>query len=186
LLSLRHCRRWLFRSFGHHASIFLEPFAPPELPGFVATMAPLTPARRFFASHAGKIDRRLVPDRSLCVMRSAFRPFRLQPPGVPRRRFVTLPLSATSFHTWSGLRLYLAGSPRRPAESSSLALRTGRSLPDTLHATSRQRSFVQLQAGERILEKDLHLSDISHLQTYKVVCVSKPDEDREVRSTVLG
>ena len=28
------------------SSIFLEPFAPPALPGFVATMAPLTPAER--------------------------------------------------------------------------------------------------------------------------------------------
>ncbi|MGV2334560.1 MAG UNVERIFIED_CONTAM: hypothetical protein LVR18_10755 [Planctomycetaceae bacterium] len=31
-------------------SIFLEPFAPPEFPGFIATMVPLTPVRRFFVS----------------------------------------------------------------------------------------------------------------------------------------
>jgi hypothetical protein len=38
----RHCRRgflWRFR----FASTFLRPFAPPELPGFVATMNALTP-----------------------------------------------------------------------------------------------------------------------------------------------
>ena len=44
LLSQRHCRRGRFRSPGHSSSIFLEPFAPPALPGFVTTMAPLTPA----------------------------------------------------------------------------------------------------------------------------------------------
>ena len=36
----------VLRSSGHSSSIFLEPFAPPELPGFIATMAPLTPAGR--------------------------------------------------------------------------------------------------------------------------------------------
>ena len=45
LLSQRHCRRCCFHGLGHPTSIFLEPFAPPALPGFVATMAPLTPGR---------------------------------------------------------------------------------------------------------------------------------------------
>ena len=36
----------VLRSSGHSSSIFLEPFAPPALPGFIATMAPLTPAGR--------------------------------------------------------------------------------------------------------------------------------------------
>jgi hypothetical protein len=31
-------------TLGHHASTFLHPFAPPELPGFHATMDALTPA----------------------------------------------------------------------------------------------------------------------------------------------
>jgi hypothetical protein len=39
-----HCRRSLVRSFGHSASTFLRPFAPPALPGFLATMDALTPA----------------------------------------------------------------------------------------------------------------------------------------------
>jgi len=34
----------------HASSISLEPFAPPELPGFDATMIPLTPVGRLFAS----------------------------------------------------------------------------------------------------------------------------------------
>jgi hypothetical protein len=45
LLSQRHCRWLVFRALGHSSSIFLEPFAPPALTGFHATMAPLTPAR---------------------------------------------------------------------------------------------------------------------------------------------
>ena len=160
LLSQRHCRRGVFRAFGHSSSIFLEPFAPPALPGFLATMAPLTPARRLFASTLRLSPRRaavpddehrLVPDRSLCVMCSAFQPFHLQPPGVPRHRFITLPLSVTGFRFRSGLRHLAAGSPKHPAESSSLALRTGRSPPGTPHPASRRRSSVRLQAGERLL-----------------------------------
>ena len=46
LLSQRHCRRCVFRRVWSFASIFLGPFAPPALPGFLATMDPLTPARR--------------------------------------------------------------------------------------------------------------------------------------------
>jgi len=155
LLSQRHSRRGVFRTPGHSSSISLEPFARPALPGFLATMAPLTPARRC-----------LVPCRSLCVMCLAFRPFRLQPPGVPRHRFSTLPLSVTGFRFRSGLRHLAAGSPEHPAESSSLSLRTSRSPPGTPHPASRRRSSVRLQAGERLLEKGFHLSDKTHLQTY--------------------
>ena len=140
LLSRRHCRRGVFRAFGHSSSIFLEPFARPALPGFVATMAPLTPARH-----------RLVSYRSLCVMCSAFRSFRLQPPGAPRHRFDTLPFSVTGFRFRSGLRQLAAGSPKHPAESSSLMLRTDHSPCGTLHPASRRRSSVRLQAGERLL-----------------------------------
>ena len=46
----------------------------------------------------------------------------------------------------SQLRLAgLGGSPRRPAESSSLALRTNRSPPVALHPASRRRSDLQLR-----------------------------------------
>ncbi len=150
-----HCRRGVFRRLVHSTSIFLEPFARSALPDFIARMAPLTPARQ-----------RLASSRSLCVMCLAFRPFHLQPPGVPRHRFSTLPLSVTGFRFRSGLRQLAAGSPRHPAESSSLTLRTGRSPPGTPHPASRRRSSVRLQAGERLLEKDFHLSDKTHLQTY--------------------
>jgi hypothetical protein len=40
-----HYRRSLVRWFGHSAFTFLRSFAPPELPGFIATMNALTPVR---------------------------------------------------------------------------------------------------------------------------------------------
>ena len=36
---------YFFPAFGHPASTFLHPFAPPALPGFLATMGALTPGR---------------------------------------------------------------------------------------------------------------------------------------------
>src|SRR5262249_20421903 len=39
----RHWRRWAFPWHGPSASISLRPFAPPALPGFLATMDALTP-----------------------------------------------------------------------------------------------------------------------------------------------
>ena len=90
----------------------------------------------------------------------AFGPFRLQPPPRPSHRFDTLPLSvgeASGSHRF-GLRPLPAGSPHEQAESSSLALRTGRSPPVASHPASRRRSFLRLQAGERLPEEDLHLS----------------------------
>ena len=41
----RHCHRFCFRRFDHCESTSLHPFAPPELPGFIATMGALTPGR---------------------------------------------------------------------------------------------------------------------------------------------
>src|SRR6185295_17744 len=47
------------------------------------------------------------------------RPFCLQPPHAPHRRFLTLPLSAMGFPCGSGLRPWSVGSPKHQAESSS-------------------------------------------------------------------
>jgi hypothetical protein len=66
----------------------------------------------------------------------------------------------------SRLRHECAGSPNGKAESSSLALRTGRSPPVAPHPASRRRSYLQLQAGEREPEEDSHLSDQTHSQTH--------------------
>ena len=46
-----------------------------------------------------------------------------------------------------GLRQLLAGSPQRPAESSSLALRTDRSPPVAPHPASRRRSYSWLRSA---------------------------------------
>ena len=40
-----HCLRWCFRRFGHCVSTSLHPLAPPELPGFFATLGAVTPGR---------------------------------------------------------------------------------------------------------------------------------------------
>jgi hypothetical protein len=58
--------RGVFRGLGRHDSTSLHPFAPPELPGFFATMGALTPARRLFVSRDNEL--RLDPDRSPCFM----------------------------------------------------------------------------------------------------------------------
>ena len=94
MLSRRHSRWCLFRRCGHTSSISLEPFAPPELPGFIATMVPLTPVGRLFVSTLRLIvdrstavsdsERRLQPNRSLCFMYWTFRSFRLHPPFAAR------------------------------------------------------------------------------------------------------
>jgi hypothetical protein len=171
-LSQRHCRRLVFRSLGHSTSIFLEPFAPPALPGFVATMAPLTPARRLFASSlrpAADADdeHRLfraglfaycawTSDHSVSNHHAALWTALARYPSA----------STTSGLLRSGLRRFLAGSPDSKAESSSLALRTGRSPSDALHPASRRRSFGRLQAGERLPEEDFHLPIQTHSQTH--------------------
>jgi hypothetical protein len=86
----------------------------------------------------------------------------------PRRRFVTLPLSATGFPVLqgSGLRLSHAGSSTAPGRIEFVILRTGRSPPAALHPASRRRSCSWLQAGERIPEEDLHLPDHSRSQAH--------------------
>ena len=88
----RHCHRFvfLFPSSGHYASIFLHPFAPPALPGFLATMGALTPERSALRTRVsmrvacpGGVtahEHRPLPFRSPCFMYRTFPPFRLQPP----------------------------------------------------------------------------------------------------------
>src|SRR5690606_8950272 len=81
----------------------------------------------------------------------------------------------------SGLRRRTAGSPVSPAESSSLTLRTGRSPPVASHPLSPRRSYLQIQAGERLPEKDFHLSDQTHLQTHHPVPAAPTRSGRATR-----
>src|SRR5262249_32033751 len=154
-----HCHRLFFRRFVHRVSTFLHPFAPPALPGFFATMGALTPGRPAL--------RVLIRDNELRLWRRPglpafchriFRSFRLQPPTVAPTRIWGLRCRAyRTTSLWPpfrgraslGLRLWRAGSPRRSAESSSLALRTNRSPPVALHPASRRRSYLRFQ-GTRL------------------------------------
>ena len=148
-------------------SIFLRPFARRALPRFLATMNALTPARRFFASPHGTMNAGWFRTG---LSASCARPSDHSASNHPVSP--TIALTRYPSASWisgfrrSRLRQFLAGSPHNKAESSSLPLRTGRSPPDASHPASRRRSFVQLQAGERMPEKDFHLSDQTHSQTH--------------------
>ena len=119
------------------------------------------------------------PDRSPCLSRLTFRPLHLQPPHC---HFVTVALSR--YFTAVTCRVYPPGqtvqvggmavarsrvralpgpSPTGLAESSSLALRIGRSSQVALHPSSRKRSYhCRLQAGNVSLEGTFTLL-IKHL-----------------------
>src|SRR5262249_30053858 len=118
LLSQRHYRRLVFPRLGHDASISLEPFAPPALPGFGATMAPLTPAGRAGARlvHAGLSVSCARPSHHSASNHHLGPPIALT--RYPSAREAS-GLCRFGLHHW------FAGSPLEKAESSSLALRTG-------------------------------------------------------------
>jgi hypothetical protein len=122
-------------------------------------MAPLTPDR-------------VSPSRSglfaSCVRTSGHSASNhLMAPPIALTRYPSASTASGSLR--SGLHLKRAGSPNHPAESSSLALRTGHSPPDAPHPASRRRSFGRLQAGERLPEEDFHLPVRTHLQTHPPV-----------------
>jgi len=117
---------WLPTAWTPH----LPPSCPPSLHAhyrrFRATMEALTPDSVFAALRLPRSMNTALcpPSRAPCFTCTAFRPFRLHPPDSPRRRFRTLPLSATGFRRLSrrsGLRPWVAGSSVCPAVSSSLA-----------------------------------------------------------------
>ena len=58
----------------------------------------------------------------------------------------------------SGLRHWLAGSSGPRGRIEFVILRTDRSSPVALHLASRPRSYVRLQAGERLPGRDFHPS----------------------------
>ena len=145
LLSQRHCRRFVFRMLGHPASIFLEPFAPPALPGFNATMAPLTPARSVLRALGGH-ERRVRFHAGLSV--SCARPSHHSVPthpSRPRDRFITQPFSVTSIppkRVW--ISPFFGRLVARTGRIGFVILRTGCSPPVALHPASRRRSYLRL------------------------------------------
>ena len=102
---------------------------------FPATMGALTPVRLS-----------LFPTGLPASRTRPSRPFRLQPPSAPRRRFCTLPLSATgvpvSRERASPVPSRLAATPR---PNRVRHLRTGRSPPVASHPALRRRSYRRLQ-----------------------------------------
>jgi hypothetical protein len=155
-----------FRDFPFPSSTSLRPFAPRALPRFHATMNALTPKRRFFVPIVGNERRPVRLGLSASCVWPSDHSVSNHPtsPTIALSRYPSASWASGSLR--SGLRRSLAGSPPGMAESSSLALRTGRSPPVASHLASRRRSYLQLQAGERMPEKDLHLSDQTHLQTH--------------------
>ena len=144
------------------SSTFLRPFAPPELPGFVATMNALTPERRYSRNRA-RVDR---PVRSGLLVSC----FRLSGHSVSNH-----PLSSSKFGLVS-LRDLPSNRIRHPTHplgrvphdvnwASPLAsrlttttgriefvsLRTNHSPPDAPHPVSRRRSFVRIQSSNLTL-----------------------------------
>jgi hypothetical protein len=66
----------------------------------------------------------------------------------------------------SRLHLFPAGSPTLTGRIEFVILRMDRSPPAAPHPASRRRSCSRLQAGERIPEEDLHLSDQTRFQAH--------------------
>jgi len=64
------------------------------------------------------------------------------------------------------LRPRYAGSSGMPGRIEFVILWTGRSPPAALHPASWRRSCIQFQAGERLPEEDLHLSDLARSQAH--------------------
>ena len=172
-----HCRRsWFHRSIPH-VSTFLRPFAPPALPGFLATMDALTPAGWVDLGGAAVFrscrSRRRPQAWSVWVWPNRRHLCPQDPsrnPGQVSLLHVNEPSdhSVSNHHlpfrsgivwrdpngpTPSGLRHSLASSPKQPAESSSPKLRTGHSPAVALHPLSRGRSYHRLQSPRRTLAR---------------------------------
>ena len=90
-------------------------------------------------------------------------------PMPSHRRFNTLPISAAGFRALARVRT----SPftRRLVKTSGriefVILRTDSSSPVASHPASRRRSYIRLQAGERMPEEDSHLSDHVRSQAHE-------------------
>jgi hypothetical protein len=156
--------------FGHRVSIFLHPFAPPALPGFIATMGAVTPARRTACLRTGHPASRNRPSEpSVSNHRSApmaaFTPNPSAPSASPARAGV-----------WaSPLDRRLA---RRYGRIEFLIVRMALSPPVALHPASRRRSYIRLQAGVGIPGEDLHLPDQLRSQAHGPRCARPEDRLR--------
>jgi hypothetical protein len=159
----RCCSVWI----GLHVSTFLHPFAPPALPGFIATMSALTPAWRRDAEtrsaprggrylesflllrHAGLLASRVPSLQSLPSPTTPLPPMTALSPtpqrhGIPVRTgrgFAFRPQARQS--AWPNRVCFRYGRPRSPSVAP--------------HPASRRRSYGWLQASVGLPEEDLHL-----------------------------
>ena len=161
------------------------PFAPPELPGFVATMGPLTSEPPVLLTGRFPEGNPAHERRSVCgsglpaSRRRIVRPFHLQPPvavledrfwfrlrGLPRHRTESRASTFTCLRVSVGLRHWLAGSPRTTGRIEFVILRTGRSPPVALHPLSQGRSYSRIQGSEPNPGEDLHLANSTRSQAH--------------------
>jgi hypothetical protein len=152
---------------GSTSSTFLDPFAPPALPGLQAPMGPLTPARPVLRTgrfpmgnpaHERRLCHRTGLPASHVWSSEHSAPNHLTAPAVA---FAHNPSARQAFRA-SPFPSRLAG---RPGRIGFVILRTARSLPVALHPLSRGRSYFQLQAGVCIYG-DFHLSSQTCLQVH--------------------
>ena len=123
-------------------------FAPPALPGFFATMQPLTSVSRY---------QTLSQISSLNVTRISHHSVSNHP-KVPQDAFITLPIRLLS--VWVSptfeFHLFPAGSLLPSGRIEFVILRTGGSPSAASHPTSRRRSCSRIRAGERLPGRDFH------------------------------
>src|SRR5262245_28868977 len=164
LLSQRHCRRCVFQMLGHSPSIFLVPFAPPALPGFIATMEPLTPVSHLPGSRQVSLcpvfDYPFIPS-----------PTTLSPSEIAFARYPSA--SRTSACRGPGFAFVRQARQSTRPNRVHFMLRTERSPSVAPYPASRRRSYFRIQAGERVPEEDLHLSSQTPLQTHRTAGVSR-------------
>ena len=108
------------------------------------------------SSHTGLLDSRTKPS-DLSVSKH---------PAPSQRRFITLPLSSSGFPFGSRLHHWAAGSPLTPGRIEFVILQLDRSPRIASHQSSRTRSYVRLQAGERLPGEDFHLSVLVRFQAH--------------------
>ena len=155
--ALRHWRRCRLRPSCPSSSTFLRPFAPGPLQALLRSYerSDSCPLRRGSA----RVSPRRPPDRLLCEQVSLIHALGL--PTIPSP--TTCGRSAASGHATlrrveprphprgisppenSGLRHWLAGSPRHAGRIEFLIVRTGRSPPAAPHLVLPRRSCSRLQ-----------------------------------------
>jgi hypothetical protein len=152
-----------------------HPFAPPALPGFIATMGGSDSCAAGSSSPSGENEHRPFRRTGLPTYMFGL-PEHSVPSHLarPRHRFCTQPFSVTGFRnrslpdcrpgalSRSGLHHCEAGSSLRPGRIGFVILRTARSPPVALHISFRRCSYFRLQAGVCMPGEDLHLSDQTH------------------------